>query len=58
MNLLLLRQGFPIAIIRMRDRDTYLEALSSAGSGDFSPFEALIAEAIAESLRRAISFFS
>jgi Fic family protein len=58
MNLLLLRRGFPIAIIRMRDRDTYLEALSSAGSGDFLPFETLIAEAIAESLRRAISFFS
>jgi Fic family protein len=57
-NLLLLRQGFPIAIIRMRDRDTYLDALSSTGSGDFSPFEALMAEAIAESLRRAISFFS
>ncbi len=58
MNLLLLRQDYPIAIIRMRDRDIYLDALATASSGDFAPIQDLIAEALAESLRRAIAFFS
>jgi Fic family protein len=58
MNLLLIRKGFPIAIIRMRDRDTYLDSLVAASAGDFAPFQELLTEAIAESLRRAISFFS
>ncbi|NJN49566.1 MAG: Fic family protein [Alkalinema sp. RL_2_19] len=58
MNLLLIRRGYPIAIIRMRDRDRYLDALSTAATGDFQPFERLIAEAVEESLRRAIAFFS
>jgi Fic family protein len=58
MNLLLLRQGYPIAIIRMRDRDTYLDALATAASGDFTPLQNLVVEAMAESCRRAISFFS
>jgi Fic family protein len=58
MNLLLIRKGFPIAIIRLRDRDTYLDALVAASSGDFVPFQDLVAETIVESLRRAISFFS
>jgi len=57
MNILLIRKGFPIAIIRMRDRDVYLDALGAASSGDFSPFQELLTETIAESLRRAISFF-
>jgi hypothetical protein len=50
--------GLPIAIIRMPDRDIYLDALATAGSGDLLPFQALVSAAIAESLRRAISFFS
>jgi Fic family protein len=56
MNLLLIRKSlsFPIAIIHLRDHD----ALVDASSGDFVPFQDLIAEAIVESLRRAISFFS
>jgi Fic family protein len=58
MNLLLIRQGFPIAIIRMRDRDAYLDALGVAGSGDLLPFQEIVGEAIVESLRRAISFFT
>jgi Fic family protein len=58
MNVLLIRKGFPIAIIRLRDRDLYLDALAAAASGDFAPFHELLTEAIAESLRRAISFFS
>jgi hypothetical protein len=45
-------------IIRVRDRDAYLDALTTASSGDFQPFEALVAETITESLRRAIAFFS
>jgi hypothetical protein len=39
-------------------RDIYLDALEAASSGDFTPFQELLTEAIAESLRRAISFFS
>jgi Fic family protein len=50
MNLLLLRQGYPITIMRMRDCDAYLDALAMAASRDFQPFEALISEAITESL--------
>jgi Fic family protein len=58
MNVLLIRKGFPIAIIRLRDRDLYLDALTAAASDDFAPFYELLTEAIAESLRRAVSFFS
>jgi hypothetical protein len=47
-----------LAIIRMRDRDQYLDALATAASGNFTPLQNLVAEAIAESCRRAISFFS
>ena len=57
MNVLLIRKGLPIAIIRMRDRDVYLDALAAASSGDFGPFQELLTKTIAESLRRAISFF-
>ena len=58
MNLLLIRKGYPIAIIRNRDRDAYLDALANAAISDFHPFEELVTEAIVDSLRRAISFFS
>lgn len=58
MNLLLLRRGYPITIIRNRDRDAYLDSLAAAAIGDFIPFEALVTEAMTDSLRRAISFFS
>jgi hypothetical protein len=42
----------------MREREIYLDALATAASGDFTPLQNLVTEAMAESLRRAISFFS
>jgi Fic family protein len=58
MNLILQRCGYPMAIIRVRDRDAYLDALAIAGSGDLAPFMTIVSEAMEESLRRAISFFA
>jgi Fic family protein len=58
MNLILQRRGYPMAIIRVRDRDAYLDALATAGNDDFAPFIKIVGEAMEESLRRAISFFS
>jgi Fic family protein len=58
MSLILQRCGYPMAIIRVRDCDAYLDALAIAGSEDFAPLIVMVSEAMEESLRRAISFFA
>ena len=50
MNLLLMRHGFPIAIISKEDRLRYYDALETSQVSDLTPFTVLLAECIEESL--------
>lgn len=50
MNLMLMRYGYPIAIITKEDRFRYYDALESSQASDLTPFVVLVAEAIKESL--------
>lgn len=52
LNLLLVRQGLAPAIIRKRDRDTYLKGLRKADAGDDAPLGELLARAVKDSLDR------
>ncbi len=50
MNLMLMRYGYPIAIITKEDRLRYYDALETSQVSDLTPFVALLAESIDESL--------
>ncbi|MFT3743963.1 MAG: Fic family protein [Pyrinomonadaceae bacterium] len=50
MNLLLMREGFPPAIILVNDRRKYYRALDAANDGNYDPFELFIAQAVERSL--------
>ena len=50
MNLLLMRYGYPIAIITKEDRLRYYEALEESQSSNLSPFVSLVIESLEESL--------
>lgn len=50
MNLLLMRYGFPIAIISKEDRFRYYDALEASQTSDLTPFSVLLAECVKESL--------
>ena len=50
MNLLLMRHGYPIAIISKEDRLRYYDALEFSQASDMTPFIRLLAECIEESL--------
>ena len=52
MNLLLMRHGFPIAIITKEDRTRYYDALEQSQATDLSPFISLVAESVEESLEQ------
>jgi fido (protein-threonine AMPylation protein) len=52
LNLLLVRNGYPPAVIRKRDRPRYIRSLRSADKGDASPLTEIIARAVKESLDR------
>lgn len=54
MNLMLVRLGYPPAIIQKRDRARYLQALARADAGDVRPLGELIARAILDSLYRFV----
>jgi Fic/DOC family len=54
MNLLLIRLGFPPAIIRKAERVRYLNALRRADAGDPGPLGEFIARAIIDTLMRFI----
>src|SRR5206468_2622159 len=44
MNLLLMQNHYPPAVIRLQDRDKYFGALAQADTGDLEPFTSFIAE--------------
>lgn len=50
MNLALIRDGYPPAIIRQEDRLLYYDALDEAHAGNTGPFVQLVAEAVERSL--------
>ncbi|MEN9448013.1 MAG: hypothetical protein RJA25_1303 [Bacteroidota bacterium] len=50
MNLLLMRKGFPPAIILKNDRKKYYEALNHANNGDYQKLTLLMAQALERSL--------
>ncbi len=54
MNLVLLRRGFPPAIIRKRDRSRYLDYVRRADRGDPGPLAELIARALLDMLLRFV----
>jgi hypothetical protein len=54
LNLVLVRLGWPPAIIVKRQRDRYLDALGRADSRDPGPLAELIARAVLENLERLV----
>ncbi len=52
MNLVLLREGYPIVIIRRKDRQRYYEALRVSDQGDITQMVELIVERSYDSLRQ------
>jgi hypothetical protein len=52
LNLLLVRHGYPPAVIRKRGRAAYLAAMRRADRDDFGPLAELLARAVKESLDR------
>jgi cell filamentation protein, protein adenylyltransferase len=54
MNLILVRLGYPPAIISIRDRPKYLQALARADNGDASALGELIARAVLNNLVRLV----
>lgn len=50
MNLLLLREGYPLAIVLKNDRKKYYQSLAKADAGDIRPFVQFIAQAVERSL--------
>ena len=53
-NLLLIRLGYPPAIIRKADRSRYLESLRRADAGDPGPLGELLARAVIDTLMRFV----
>ncbi len=54
MNLLLIRSGYPPALLPVTLRAKYYDALESANKGDLTPFEILIVEVVKVSLQNVI----
>lgn len=54
LNLILVRLGFPPAVILKRDRARYMSALRRADSSDFGPLGELLARAVLDSLHRFV----
>ena len=54
LNLILVRSGYPPAVIYKRDRNRYLKALRKADAGDVGPLAELIARAVTDNLYRFV----
>lgn len=51
MNLILMRNGYPMTVIRMEDRNEYMSALEKASVGnDLSDFVKIVENAVNRSL--------
>lgn len=49
-NLMLMRSGFPVVVVRRKDRQRYYEALRASDDGDIGPFMELIVDRARDSL--------
>ena len=56
MNLLLIRSGYPPALLPVTMRGQYYDALESANKGQLEPFEILIAEVVKSSLENILDY--
>ncbi len=54
LNLLLVRLGYPPAIVFKNERTKYLDAMRKADNGDYSPLAELIARAVTNNLYRFV----
>lgn len=54
LNLVLIRLGYPPAIIFKRDRAKYLKAMDRADGGDFGPLAEIIARSVTDNLHRFV----
>lgn len=54
MNLILLRSGYPMTVIKATDRNRYLAALAEADAGEIEPFFRFISENVEASLHLMI----
>jgi len=54
LNLVLVRLGYPPAIILKSHRERYLDAMQKADSGDFAPLGEMIARAIYDNINRFV----
>ena len=54
LNLIVVRSGYPPAVIYKRDRNRYLKALRKADAGDAGPLGELIARAVTDNLYRFV----
>jgi fido (protein-threonine AMPylation protein) len=52
LNLMLVRHGYPPAVIRKKDRPRYLKALRRADRGELGPLAEIVARSVKESLDR------
>ncbi len=50
MNLILMRHGYPIAVITRDERQRYYDALEESQTSDLTPFVSLVLESVEESL--------
>lgn len=50
MNVLLMQEGYPLAVILKNDRKRYYDALSKADHGDMGPITRLVAQSVERSL--------
>lgn len=50
MNLLLMREGYPLGVILKNDRKRYYDTLEAADRGDYAPFVRFIAQAVERSI--------
>ncbi|MFH0902984.1 MAG: Fic family protein [Pseudomonadota bacterium] len=55
MNLILMKRGYPPAIVRMEQRRRYLQTLDQADKGDLAPFTEFIAESLIATQDRIVA---
>ena len=58
MNLILMKRGFPPAVIENAERQDYIEALTAADHGDLQPFAGFVARAVRATLDALIADFA
>lgn len=54
MNLILVRHGYPIVLIRRKDRERYYDSLAASDQGDIAPLVDLIVHRSQDSLRQIV----